>query len=610
MTACLDYSTRTGQKLSNLVDLLSYRAQNQPEQTAYTFLQDGEEAGRLTYQELEQQARTIAAKLQNLDATVLCALLLYPPGLDYIAAFFGCLYAGVVAVPAYPPRRNQNMSRLQAIAASSQATVALTNTSLLANIEGYAQNRELAQLHWIATDQIATDLVEAWQEPKLSSDTLAFLQYTSGSTGTPKGVMVTHGNLLHNLALIYKCFGVTPDSKGVIWLPPYHDMGLIGGVLQPLYGGVPVTIMAPVDFLQKPVRWLEAISRYKATTNGGPNFAYDLCVRKIKPEQLAELDLSSWEVAFTGAEPISAETLSQFAATFEPCGFRKEAFYPCYGMAETTLIVTGGLKSALPIVRQVNAAALEQNRVVPAAGGQQKGNRAIVGCGQCIDQKVVIVDPESLTPCPDNKVGEIWVSGPSVAQGYWNQPEETLLTFHAYLADTGEGPFLRTGDLGFLQDGELFVTGRIKDVIIIRGQNHYPQDIELTVEKSHPALRKSCGAAFAVEVKGSERLVIVQEVERSYLRQLNVNEVVGNIRHAIAAEHSLQIYATVLVKTGSIPKTSSGKIQRHACRSGFLSGSLNVVDDWSENPQSKAKFMHLQAEVDSILQKLSTGTQL
>jgi acyl-CoA synthetase (AMP-forming)/AMP-acid ligase II len=612
MIACFDSSTETGYKLSTLVDLLGYRAQNQSDKTAYTFLQDGEtEAGRLTYKELDRQARAIAARLQSLDATVSPALLLYPPGLEFIAALFGCFYAGVVAVPAYPPRRNQSMSRLQAIVASSQAMVALTTTSLLGNIEGWlVQNPELAELRWMATDKIASDLVEAWQEPELSSDTLAFLQYTSGSTGTPKGVMVSHGNLLHNSALIYKCYAHTPNSQGVIWLPPYHDMGLIGGVLQPLYGGFPVTLMSPVDFLQKPFRWLQAISRYKATTSGGPNFAYDLCVSKIKPEQRASLDLSSWEVAFTGAEPIRAQTLDQFAATFEPCGFRREAFHPCYGMAETTLIVSGGLKTALPIVRQVEGLALEQNRVV-ATAGEQSGTRAIVGVGRSwLDQKIVIVDPESLTPCSANQVGEIWVSGPSVAQGYWNRPEETKQTFHAYLADTGKGPFLRTGDLGFLQDGELFVTGRLKDLIIIRGQNHYPQDIELTVEKSHPALRPGCGAAFAVEVKGSERLVVVQEVERSYLRKLDVNELVGNIRQAVTAQHDLQVYATVLVKTGSIPKTSSGKIQRHACRSGFLSGSLNVVEDWSENPQGKAKFLNLQAEVESVLQKLSTGKQL
>lgn len=609
MTACFDYSTKIGCKLSTLVDLLGYRAQNQSDQTVYTFLQDGEtEAGKLTYKELDLQARAIAARLQSLDATGTRALLLYPSGLEFIAAFFGCLYAGIVAVPAYPPRRNQNMSRLQAIVASSEATVALTTTSLLGNIEGcFAQNPELAELRWIATDETANDLAAAWQEPELSSDTLAFLQYTSGSTGKPKGVMVSHGNLLHNSTLIQQCFEDTPNSIGVSWLPPYHDMGLIGGVLQPLYVGASMILMSPVAFLQKPWRWLKAISRYKATTSGGPNFAYDLCARKIKPEQWASLDLSSWEVAFTGAEPVRAETLERFTATFEPCGFRKEAFLPCYGMAETTLIVSGGLKTALPIVYQIQGTALEQNRVQRAADNQQ-GTQTIVGCGQSwLDQKIVIVDPESLTVCPADKVGEIWVSGPSVAQGYWNRVEETKQAFHAYLADTGDGPFLRTGDLGFLQDGELFVTGRLKDVIIIRGQNHYPQDIELTVERSHPALRPDCAAAFAVEVKGEERLVVVQEVERSYLRKLDVNQVVGNINQAVTAQHDLQVYATVLVKTGSIPKTSSGKIQRRACRSGFLSGSLHVMEDWSENPQSKSKFLHLQAEVESVFQKLSPG---
>lgn len=599
-------------KLTTLVDLLSYRSQHQPEQTAYTFLHNGEtEAGRLTYRELDQQARAIAAHLQNLKVANFRALLLYPPGLEFISAFFGCLYAKVIAVPAYPPRRNQNTSRLQAIVANAQATVGLTTTSQLGSIESrFVENPHLSELHWLTTDNIASDWAQEWQKPSMNSDTLAFLQYTSGSTGNPKGVMVSHGNLLHNSVLIHQCFGHSPNSQGVIWLPPYHDMGLIGGVLQPLYGGFSVTLMSPVDFLQKPIRWLQTISHYKATTSGGPNFAYDLCVRKIKPEQRESLDLSSWEVAFTGAEPIRAETLERFAATFEPYGFRKEAFYPCYGMAETTLIVSGGLKTVPPVIQNVDGIALEQNQVV-AVAAQQNGSRTLIGCGQNgSDLTIAIVDPDTLTQRSVDNVGEIWVSGPSVAQGYWNQPEETEQTFHAYLADTGEGPFLRTGDLGFIRDGELFITGRIKDVIIIRGQNHYPQDIEMTVEKSHPALRPNCGAAFTVEVKDSERLVIVQEVERSYLRKLNVNEVVENIRQAVTAQHSLEVYATVLVKTGSIPKTSSGKIRRQACRAEFLTGSLNVVEDWSENPQSKAKFLHLQAEVESLVQKLSAGKQL
>jgi acyl-CoA synthetase (AMP-forming)/AMP-acid ligase II len=601
MTAYFAHSATT------LIELLSYGTQKHSDQVAYTFWEGETEVGGLTYEELDRQARAIASQLQSLDAVGSRALLLYPSGMEFVAAFFGCLYAGVVAVPAYPPRRNQNMSRLQAIVTSSQAALGLTTSSLLSDIEDrFAKEPELPELCWLATDNIASDLAAVWQEPEVNSNTLAFLQYTSGSTGTPKGVMVSHGNILHNSAMIHKNFAHTPSSKGVIWLPLYHDMGLIGGVIQPLYAGFPVTLMSPVDFLQKPIRWLQAISRCKATTSGGPNFAYDLCVRKIKPEHLTGIDLSSWEVAFTGAEPIRAETLEQFARTFGDYGFRREAFHACYGMAETTLMVSGSLNTVPPVVHLVDGSALERNRVVADASGQGV-TRAIVSCGRnLLDQKILIVDPETLTPCSFDRVGEIWVSSPSVAQGYWNRPEETEKTFHAYLADTGEGPFLRTGDLGFWQDGELYITGRIKDVIIIRGQNHYPQDIELTVEKSHPSLRPGCGAAFAVEVKNEERLVVVQEVERSYLRKLDVNEVVENIRQAVTAEHALQVYATLLVKTSSIPKTSSGKVQRHACRAGFLTGSLNVVEDWSETPQGKAKFLNLQATVESMFQKLST----
>ncbi|MBD0347198.1 MAG: fatty acyl-AMP ligase, partial [Coleofasciculus sp. Co-bin14] len=519
MTTCLAYSSDIEQDVSTFVELLSYRARNQPEQTAYIFWQDGEtETGRLTYQDLDRQARAIASQLQRLDTLGSRALLLYPPGFEFIAAFLGCLYAGVVAVPAYPPRRNQNMSRLQAIVADAQATVALTTTSQMGNIvERFAESSELAQLQWLATDNIDSDLAHQWQELDTRPDNLAFLQYTSGSTGTPKGVMVSHGNLMHNSALIHQCFADTPNSRGVSWLPPYHDMGLIGGVLQPLYVGAMTILMPAVAFMQKPIRWLQAISQFKATTSGGPNFAYDLCLRKITPEQRTTLDLSSWDLAFTGAEPVRAHTLEEFARTFADCGFRKEAFLPCYGMAETTLIVSGGVKSEPPVIRCVEGEALEQNRVVPVAK-ERDGTRAIVGCGQnLLDQKIVIVDPETLTPCSDNQVGEIWVSGPSISQGYWNRPEETRHAFQAYLADAADEPFLRTGDLGFLQDGELFITGRLKDLMIIRGQNHYPQDIELTVEKSHPALRLGSGAAFTVEVRGEERLVIVQEVERTYL---------------------------------------------------------------------------------------------
>ncbi|MEH2433186.1 MAG: fatty acyl-AMP ligase [Nostoc sp.] len=613
MTICLADLQNPLDKFSNLIELLSYRAKNQPQQKAYIFLKDGEtEENSLTYGELDLQARSLASHLQSLVSPGERALLLYPPGLEFISAFFGCLYAGVIAVPAYPPRANMNLLRLQAIAKDAQAKVVLTTKSLLT-----VENPELPTMRWLNTDCIDSNLSSDWQKPKLERDTLAFLQYTSGSTGTPKGVMITHGNLLCNQRSIRMGFGHTDKTIFVGWLPLFHDMGLIGNVLQPLYLGIPSILMSPVAFLQKPFSWLQAISRYKATTSGGPDFAYDLCVRKITPEQLSSLDLSSWEVAFNGAEPVRAETMELFANYFAPCGFRREAFYPCYGMAEATLFVSGGLKTASPILYQVEGAALEENRVVAAEPGE--GTKTIVGCGRTwLDEKIVIVDRESLTQCPPGKVGEIWVSGSSVAAGYWNQPEQTAETFQGYLGDTGvsdrnsealashraSGPFLCTGDLGFLQDGELFVTGRLKDVIIIRGQNHYPQDIELTVQKSHLGLRSHCGAAFTVDQKGQQRLIVVQEVERTYLRRLDIQEVVGNITEAVINDHGLQVYATVLIKPGSIPKTSSGKIQRHACRRGFLDGSLNVVAHCSGTLQHQAQFQKLQVDVNSLLVKV------
>ncbi|QSJ17339.1 AMP-binding protein [Nostoc sp. UHCC 0702] len=577
---------------ATLVDLLGKRALEQQTKVAYTFLVDGEtQKVSLTYQALDQKARAIASLLQRMKAIGERALLLYPPGLEYIAAFFGCLYAGVTAVPVYPPRHNQRLTRLQAIAQDAQATFALTSKSIAINLAQSCQEKpELAALQYITTDDLTDDYADNWFKPEITSNSLAFLQYTSGSTGTPKGVMVSHGNLLHNSYLIQRCFGHTADSKGVIWLPPYHDMGLIGGVIQPLYSGFPVILMSPETFLQKPFRWLKAISDYKATTSGAPNFAYDLCIDKINSQERSQLDLSSWEVAFTGAEPVRAETIERFLTSFKDSGFQKTAFYPCYGMAETTLITSGGLKTDLPVVQFVNEQTLKQN-LVKTTREKQEDTKAIVSAGKnCFEQKIAIANPETLTKYPDGHIGEIWVSGPSVARGYWKKPQETQNSFNAYLTDTKEGPFLRTGDLGFLLDGELFVTGRIKDMIIIRGQNYYPQDIELTVQKSHPALRLNYGAAFSIEVEGVERLVIVQEVERSYIRQLDIDEIVKAIRQAVSEEHQLQVYAVVLLKTASIPKTSSGKIQRYACRDGFINGSLNIVGDWTANIQQVGTF--------------------
>ena len=590
-------STICPQGLPNLIHLLRRRVQEHGEKTVYTYLNDGEsQETRLTYGELERRALAIAAHLQSHLSPGERVLLLYPPGIEFPAAFFGCLCAGMVAVPTYPPHSNQFLANLGATVSDAGPTVALSTASTLEEYRRQIdQTPGLMALKWIATDTIPDDLANAWQEPSLGADSLAVLQYTSGSTGNPKGVMVSHGNLLHNSSVIHAVFGHSPSIRGVIWLPPYHDMGLIGGIIQPVYAGADAILISPVHFIQKPLRWLMAISRYKATTSGGPNFAYDLCVRKITPEQKSGLDLSSWEVAFNGAEPVRAETLRRFAAAFESCGFRQKAYLPCYGLAETTLIASGCNKSSEPTFLQADAQALKAGRIVLAAEDREHDFELVGNGGAPPDHEIVIVDPEKQTPCESDTIGEIWIAGPSVAQGYWNRPEESEQTFRARLADKGEGPFLRTGDLGFIHAGQLFVTGRLKDLIIIRGLNHYPQDIERTVERSHEALRAGCGAAFAVEVGDEERLVVVQEIERRYIRKLDAEAVIGAIRQSVSREHGIQAYAVVLLKTSSLPKTTSGKVQRRLCREHFIQGSLNVVAECVGYSQEVEPEIPLQA---------------
>jgi amino acid adenylation domain-containing protein len=530
---------------STLAGLLQARVAEQPDREAYLFLGDGEiETERLTWGELDGRARAIATALLESVKPGGRALLLYPPGLEFVAAFFGCLYAGVVAVPAYPPRLNdRSQSRLQSIARDASPGAALTTTSIAA-AAGVLSERvpELAGSRWIATDALPPAAgSRSFPEPDPAS--IAFLQYTSGSTAAPKGVMVTHANLVHNERMIGQAFAMDEDSVVVGWLPLYHDMGLIGNVLQPLHAGARCVLMSPVSFLQRPRRWLEAIDRYRGTTSGGPNFAYELCLRKASPE---DLDLSSWRLAFNGAEPVRASTLERFAEVFAPSGFRREAFYPCYGLAEATLFVSGGEPGQSP-------------RIDPPR----------VGCGHAwMGQRIVIADPETREELPSGAEGEIWVAGPSVAAGYWGNPEATERDFRARLAG-GDGPFLRTGDLGVLE-GHLFVTGRIKDLIILRGRNHYPQDIELTAERSHPDIHPGGGAAFSVEIAGEERLVLVQEVERR--RDQDLDGIADAVRRAVAEEHEVQPYEVVLVRSGTVPKTSSGKVQRHAARARYLAG--------------------------------------
>lgn len=599
---------------NSFVGLLRLRSATQPDKRVYTFLSGGESASaHLTYRELDLRARVVAAKLQSCVKPGERVLLLYPPGLDFTIAFFGCLYAGIVAVPAYPPRRNRRASRIEAIVADADAKAILTVDTIFKQLtEKKSDIPVLSIIPCVATDTASDEISHgSFNELPIASDSIAFLQYTSGSTGKPKGVMVSHANLMYNSSLICKFYGHDTSSVGVIWLPPYHDMGLIGGILQPLYGDFPVVLMPSNSFLQKPVRWLQAISRYRATTSGGPDFAFNLLCQKVTPEQLERLDLSSWTVAFTGAEPIRAQTLERFSATFSACGFRHEAFYPCYGMAESTLIISGGKHTEPPVIRHIDRDALQQNKVawVKSADSLEAGSvQHIVGCGQTdSDQAIVIVDPDAGEALDDEEIGEIWVQGRSIAQGYWKKPVETQQVFRARLKDGREGCFLRTGDLGFLSKGELFITGRLKDIVIVAGRNYYPQDIESSIENCNPALRAGGSAAFSVEVHGIERLVVVQEVERRFVRNIDMKRVLGDMRQAIAAEHTVQLYSVVLIKPSSLPKTSSGKVKRYACKQAFLNGDLNVVEEWSQMPYVRKDYIELQAQMESLQKQLKVN---
>jgi len=557
-----------------MAEALRWRAHHQPDRLAYTFLVDGEDIEeRVTYAELDARARAVARLLEMHSARGERVLLLYPPGLDYIAALFGCIYAGAIAVPAYPPapgRLTRSLPRLQAIVADSEAYMVLTTAPILAMMPGLlATTPHLGALRWLATDSlvpVAPDGVDFDPDP----GSLAFLQYTSGSTATPKGVMITHANVAANQRMIAEAFGSSPSDVCVGWLPFYHDMGLIGNVFHTMYVGSPIVLMSPLAFLQRPLRWLRAVSKYRATRSGGPNFAYDLCVQRIGAQERASLDLASWMTAFNGAEPIRANTFERFTAAFAPSGFRREAFYPCYGLAEVTLIATGGPRLREPVLRQ-------------PPGDEVPGRRPLVSCGSALGEEcVLIVDPATLAPCEPGREGEIWIAGPNVAGGYWRRTEESERTFGARLA-TGEGPYLRTGDLGLVEGGELYVTGRIKDMVIVRGCNLYPQDVELSIEHAHPAVRSGCAVAFAVASTSheGERLGVAAEINKEQ-GDGGLEAVCGAIVSAITAEHEVAPSVVLLLPRGGLPKTSSGKLQRQAVSIAFQEGTIKAVHVWRD----------------------------
>ena len=570
-----------------LVELLRWRADSSPDRVVYRFLPgDGKPEIRITYAELDRRARMLASRIADVAAQGDRALLLVPAGIDYVSAYFACLYSGVVAVPAYPPNPRRPDPRIPGIVADCEPVVALTTASLLSRLDQWrGDDPRLASVHWIAVDE-PVDFPSA-SDRTVNADDLAMLQYTSGSTAAPKGVMLTHQNLLHNLRLIRSAFHVEhgADDVGVFWLPPFHDMGLIGGILQPCYVGRGAVLMSSATFLQRPLAWLEAMSSYRATTSAAPNFAFDLCVERIKPEEIRGLDLSSWHTVFDGAEPIRADTIDRFCRVFGEVGFRREAFFPCYGLAEATLFVSGGPWGQGPSVLDVSRSALEEKRVGPARAGDRL--RLVSSGAPATGQQVRIVDPDAQLECDERRVGEIWVAGDSVASGYWNREAETAATFGARIAGVNQ-PFLRTGDLGFLDDGQLFVTGRLKDLVILAGRNYYPQDLELAAERSHPSLRPGHAAAFAVPEDGRERLAIALEVTRHH-RESDNEAVFSAVRRVLAEREGVLPDVVVLVKQNGIPRTSSGKVQRRATRQMLQDGTLEVVarsdqpiDDLSE----------------------------
>ncbi|HEX7330399.1 MAG TPA: fatty acyl-AMP ligase [Pyrinomonadaceae bacterium] len=534
-----------------IVDVLRRRAEVTPHQRVFVFQERGEREGAsYTFAELDLKARTIASYLTALGASGKRVLLPHPPGLEFVASFFGCLYAGAVAVPGCSSLLSTRQhDRLRFIVNDAEAEFILAaSTESLTSLRQSNNEKWLSKLKLLAADEVP-EMEGAL--PHCGPEEVAYIQYTSGSTSSPKGVVISHGNVMCNQRMIQSAFRTGEQSVVVSWLPHFHDMGLVGIVQQAIYAGMFVLLMAPLDFIRRPVQWLRTISKYRASISGAPNFAYDLCVERVKDEAVAELNLSSWKLAFNGSEPVKADTMKRFTEKFGKAGFRRESFYPCYGLAEATLLVSSRVGSE-PF----------------------SSLRSVVSCGQsCESERVLIVDPTTHRRCPDGTEGEIWIAGPHVAKGYWKRPGETREVFQAYLRDTGAGPFLRTGDLGYLAAGELYITGRLKELIILHGKNHYPQDIEATVAASHPLLRRDCGAAFSVEVTGREQLVVFQEVKRQTPPE-KIVEIKCAIRQALAEDRAIKPYSVVLFKPNTIPKTSSGKIMRAACRADFLRNSF------------------------------------
>lgn len=561
----------------NYAWLLQERAISEPDKIAFIYLIDGElEKQEVTYKQLDFLAKKIAGYLQEKANIGDRALLLYPSGIDYIAAFFGCLYAGIIAIPLYQLRNNTRaLSRMHSIWVDAAATFILSTKDKLTILYN---NQEIipdfGNAILVATDEIDDSAVNKWKQPPYQD--VAYLQYTSGSTGHPKGVMVGHHNLAHNGRITQNTWKNNENSTIVSWLPLHHDMGLIAMILQAIYAGSLCVFMSPVHFVQRPLRWLQAIHRYKANITGAPNFAFDLCIEKVKPEDLIELDLSSLQIAYNGAEPVRAQTLDKFSRKFAVTGFTKELFYPAYGMAEDTLFTTMKTEPGLP--QYISISTIKMENGIVEENTDLNNSRVFVSCGKVLaDQTVKIVNPITMLEVSDANVGEIWISGPSKAIGYWNKPEESERIFAAKLQNDSQTTFLRSGDLGFIKDNQLYIVGRHKDLIIIRGSNYYPIDIEFSSENSSDILAINNAASFSIEVNNNEELIIVQAIKNTGIELINIEETKEIIRQAIIEDHEIDPYDIVLVRSNQIPKTSSGKVQRTLCKQLYLDKKLKLV---------------------------------
>jgi acyl-CoA synthetase (AMP-forming)/AMP-acid ligase II/acyl carrier protein len=569
-------------RAKSLVELLNRRASLTSNDTAFIYLDEGHDStSRITYGELLARATAIGAHLQGkLRRTGEPVLLLIQPGVHYICAFFGCIYAGAIPVPAYPPSSARQLPRLQSILNDAQARMACTTTADLQRVVAMEQRSEkLPVAEWLVVDSLPESAPE-WRDPGLDENSVAFLQYTSGSTSAPKGVMVGQSNLLKNVELIGHRVQSRSNDLCVFWLPPYHDFGLIGGILYPVFWGHASILMRPSSFLVSPYKWLKAISDFKATITGAPNFAYDLCIRKVTQEQRDSLDLSCVRVALNGAEPIRADTLYTFARTFASCGFRSDAWLPAYGLAESTLMVSGreqkgaSSESAVKCLT-LSKEALAQNAVVLMTS--QEGASLVSSGSVLAETEVAIVNPDTHKSCSANEVGEIWVQGPCVAQGYWQRPQQSQETFHATMPFSDGGSYLRTGDLGFFHGGELYVCGRLKDLIVISGRNIFPQDVESASFDCDQRLRPGGGAAFSFPSGPAEQLVIALELE---FRVGAIDGLFGAVAASVSAAIGTLPDIILLLRPGQIPRTSSGKVQRHLCKRHFIEGSLDVAARW------------------------------